>query len=328
MSQDHPDKHQNSAKPLDEAGRLAALYRYEILDSDPEKEFTDIVNLLKSIFNVSFAAVNLIDVNRQWTKAAAGFEPIECRRDDAFCNQTILSNAVVSVEDTRLDSRFSDNRFVAEPYNIRSYLGVPLTSPDGYIIGALCVFDTKTRPFSGADADVLQNFAKVVMSQMELRLTSRQDSLTGGLTRRAFLDHMDRAMAAGGPVSLLMVDLDHFKQVNDRFGHPVGDLVLRNVAQTIHRNLRRSDAFGRLGGEEFGILLSGADASGALVFAERMRRQVAEHHMPELAGAALTLSMGIADYHPGEPRDAWMERADQGLYAAKNGGRNRCMLAG
>ncbi|WP_283176489.1 GAF domain-containing protein [Gemmobacter sp. 24YEA27] len=178
-------------KPLfrlnDEAGRLAALRRYEILDSAPETEFSDIVALVKSIFNTKYAAINLIDSERQWMKAAAGLEPLECGRGDAFCDHTIRGTSALAVEDATADSRFSDNPFVTGEASIRSYLGVPLTSPDGYNIGAICVFDTGLRKFSDADKTVLENFAKVVMSQFELRLIARQDSLTGSLTRRAFM---------------------------------------------------------------------------------------------------------------------------------------------
>ncbi|SEC61773.1 sensor domain-containing diguanylate cyclase [Rhodobacter sp. 24-YEA-8] len=318
-------------KPLfrlnDEAGRLAALRRYEILDSAPETEFSDIVALVKSIFNTKYAAINLIDSERQWMKAAAGLEPLECGRGDAFCDHTIRGTSALAVEDATADSRFSDNPFVTGEASIRSYLGVPLTSPDGYNIGAICVFDTGLRKFSDADKTVLENFAKVVMSQFELRLIARQDSLTGSLTRRAFVERMDRLSGREDPVSLLMIDLDRFKLVNDTFGHPVGDIVLKSVATTIQSSLRKSDALGRLGGEEFAVLLPGADATGALAFADRLRNEIATRKLDEIAGANVTLSIGIADHRAGESRDLWLARADHALYAAKTTGRNRCVVA-
>ncbi|MBJ2149706.1 sensor domain-containing diguanylate cyclase [Paracoccus sp. IB05] len=311
----------------DEAGRLAALRRYEILDSAPETEFADIVALVKSIFNTKYAAINLIDSERQWMKAAAGLEPLECGRGDAFCDHTIRGTSALAVEDASADSRFADNPFVTGEASIRSYLGVPLTSPDGYNIGAICVFDTGLRKFSDADETVLENFAKVVMSQFELRLIARQDSLTGSLTRRAFMERMDRLAGHEEPVSLLMIDLDRFKLVNDTFGHPVGDIVLKTVATTIQSSLRKSDALGRLGGEEFAVLLPGADATGALAFADRLRNEIATRKLAEIAGANVTLSIGIADHRAGESRDAWLARADHALYAAKTTGRNRCIVA-
>lgn len=320
-----------SIKPVfrldDEMGRIAALRRYEILDTQPEVEFADIVNLVKSIFNSRYASINLIDVDRQWMKATAGLDPIECARSDAFCDYTIRGTGTLAVEDATADTRFMNNPFVTGDASIRSYLGAPLTSPDGYNIGAICVFDTEPHKYSAADEAVLTNFAKVVVSQLELRLIARQDSLTGSLTRRAFLDRMDRLMENQQPASLLLIDLDHFKSVNDTFGHPIGDLVLKSVATTVQGSLRRTDAFGRLGGEEFAVLLPGADEQGALAFADRLRAEVAARALPEIAGANITLSIGIAGHDKDESRDQWMARADHALYAAKTTGRNRCVVA-
>ena len=311
----------------DEAGRLAALRRYEILDTEPEKEFADIVNLVKSIFNTTYAAINLIDTERQWMKAAAGLEPIECQRGDAFCDHTIRGTGALAIEDASVDTRFANNPFVTGAAHIRSYLGVPLTSPDGYNIGAICVFDTEPRKFTDADEAVLANFAKVVMSQFELRLIARQDSLSGSLTRRAFLERMDGMLEKKQADTLLLIDLDRFKSINDTFGHPAGDLVLKSVASIIQGTLRRTDSFGRLGGEEFAVLLPASDERGTMAFADRLRGEVAARHLPEIAGGNVTLSMGIAQHRANETRDDWMARADQALYAAKASGRNRCVVA-
>lgn len=311
----------------DEPGRLAALRRYEILDTEPEKEFGDIVSLVKSTFRTRYAAINLIDRDRQWMKATAGLEPIECSRSDAFCDHTIRGTGTFAVEDATADRRFEDNPFVTGEANIRSYLGVPLTSPDGYNIGAICVFDTEPHKYSAADEAVLANFARVVMSQFELRLIARQDSLTGSLTRRAFMDRADRMIEGQGRASLLLIDLDRFKMVNDTFGHPIGDIVLKSVATAIQGSLRRTDVFGRLGGEEFAVMLPGEDEGGALAFADRLRSDVAARHLKEIAGASITLSIGISAYKRGESRDDWVARTDQALYAAKSSGRNRCIVA-
>lgn len=311
----------------DEPARLAALRRYEVLDTKPEVEFAEIVTLVKSIFKTKYAAINLIDVDRQWMKAAAGLEVFECAREDAFCDHTIRATRPLAVEDATVDHRFMNNPFVTGDASIRSYLGAPLTSPDGYNIGAICVFDTEPRQYSVADEAVLASFAKVVMSQLELRLIARQDSLTGSLTRRAFVDRMDRLLEKQQTATLLLIDLDRFKSVNDTFGHPIGDLVLKSLAATVQASLRRTDAFGRLGGEEFAVLLPTTDEQGALAFADRLRAEVAARALPEIAGGSITLSIGIAGHRGGESRDDWMARADDALYAAKKNGRNRCVVA-
>ena len=227
------------------------------------------------------------------------------------------------------DPRFANNHFVTGPLRIRSYLGVPLTTPGGYNIGALCVFGTEPRKFTSEDKEVLCNFARVVISQFELRLTARLDGLTGVLTQRAFMTRMDRIVAdnVDQPASLLLLDLDHFKSVNDRFGHTAGDAVLAHVAATMSGVARKSDSVGRLGGEEFGILLPGANLGEAEGFTQRLRTQLAQASISEIDGGSVTVSAGIAERSPGETRQSWFERADRALYAAKRNGRDRSVAA-
>lgn len=318
----------------EEAGRLAALRRYRILDTEPEEEFEEIVALIRTIFDTSYAAINLIDFDRQWSKAAAGPPGTSagqnnCSRGEAFCNYTIQTDAAMIVKDAANDPRFANSPFVTGPLGVRSYLGVPLTTPDGYNIGALCVFGTEPRSFTLDDIKVLSNFAKVVMSQFELRLTARIDGLTGVLTRRAFMTRLDRIVAENlpQPASLVLLDLDHFKSINDRFGHSAGDGVLSHVAATMNGMARKSDSIGRLGGEEFGILLPGASLSEAQGVADRLRSQFARASIPEINGGTVTVSAGIAERGAGEYRQSWFERADRALYAAKRSGRDRFVVA-
>lgn len=319
----------------DEAGRLAALRRYNILDTEPEEEFDEIVALIRSIFNISSAAINFIDFNRQWSKAAASISSDRCApqnncaRSEAFCDHTIRTHEAMMIEDATKDPRFADNHFVTGPLGVRSYLGVPLTTPDGYNIGALCVFGTEPRSFSPADKEVLNNFAKVVMSQMELRLMARIDGLTGVLTRKAFMTRLDRVVAENGtpPTSLVLLDLDHFKSINDRFGHPAGDAVLSHVAGAMSGLVRRSDSIGRVGGEEFGVLLHDASLVEAQEFARRLQGQLIQLCIPHAGVGAVTVSAGVSERGRGETRDSWFERADQALYAAKRNGRDQVVAA-
>lgn len=319
----------------DEPGRLAALRRYNILDTEPEAEFDEIVALITSIFNISSAAINLIDFDRQWSKAAVGdfserpSSQFNCARSEAFCDHTIRSHDAMMIEDATADPRFANNSLVTGPLGFRSYLGVPLTTPEGYNIGALCVFGTEPRSFTLADKEVLANFAKVVMSQLELRLTARVDGLTGVLNRKAFMTRLDRVVAENGkqPTSLVLLDLDHFKSINDRFGHPAGDSVLMHVTAAMSALLRKADSLGRLGGEEFGILLQDSNVADAEAFTERLRGQFIELAIPEIGGETVTVSAGLAERGTNETRQSWFERADRALYSAKGNGRNRVVAA-
>lgn len=175
---------------------------------------------------------------------------------------------------------------------------------------------------------VMHNITARKQMERELRHLATTDALTGLSNRRHFLDQMGAALARhhrhATPTLLLMIDLDLFKQVNDRYGHGVGDEVLRHCANLMSLSLRSNDLLGRLGGEEFGILLPDTDTSGALDFAERLRRRAAHEVIVTEAGTVtVTLSIGLTaftleDHHI----DVILARADRALYRAKESGRN------
>ncbi|HSI40092.1 MAG TPA: GGDEF domain-containing protein [Xanthobacteraceae bacterium] len=158
------------------------------------------------------------------------------------------------------------------------------------------------------------------------------DDLTGLLNRRGFLTRTRDAVAGGGPVAVLALDLDRFKTINDVYGHAAGDDVLRLFARVLRDNLRGTDIVGRLGGEEFGVVLPGAETAVAREIAERIR--IAFRRSGEglpMRETRLSASIGIATGHlptlaPGEALAALQEQADMALYAAKQGGRDRVML--
>ncbi|PKO57079.1 MAG: hypothetical protein CVU28_00590, partial [Betaproteobacteria bacterium HGW-Betaproteobacteria-21] len=158
------------------------------------------------------------------------------------------------------------------------------------------------------------------------------DPLTGVSNRRHFLELLDAELARvkrlRSQAALLMTDLDHFKQVNDAYGHAAGDQVLKHYVGIIRQTLRKTDTIGRLGGEEFAILLPGDGIDGALELAERLRSRL--EASPVLSDGALisiTVSIGIAALvRTDDTSDAPLQRADVALYAAKEGGRNRVRI--
>lgn len=151
------------------------------------------------------------------------------------------------------------------------------------------------------------------------------DSLTGLSNRRAFDDRLaqeiQRARRHRHALSLVMVDLDHFKEVNDRFGHPVGDQVLRELAQVLRASSRGSDLPFRYGGEEFAILLPETDLPGGVVHGETIRAAIACHEFPHVGHK--TASLGVAQWREEDTAAALLDRADVALYRAKHSGRNR-----
>jgi diguanylate cyclase (GGDEF)-like protein/PAS domain S-box-containing protein len=163
----------------------------------------------------------------------------------------------------------------------------------------------------------------------ELQRVAVTDRLTG-IRNRAYFEEavaaqIARAVRYGVPVSLLMLDLDRFKAINDTYGHLVGDRVLIELTRRLGHHLREVDILARWGGEEFMILMPHCGAREAVHAAEKLRALVAERAFPEVG--AVTVSIGVAEYRPRESDDAWIKRADDALYAAKAGGRNRVCLS-
>lgn len=173
---------------------------------------------------------------------------------------------------------------------------------------------------------------RLLISLLGARRDAAHDPLTGLANRRSAARRLEaegmRARRQGEPLSVLMLDLDHFKRVNDRWGHAAGDRVLAAVARILCEELRGADLPARYGGEEFLAILPNADPAQALRVAERVRERIAGTPiaLPEVT-ARITVSVGIASLAPDEAATALVARADEALYAAKQGGRNRCLAA-
>lgn len=310
---------------LREIDRLANLNQLCVLDTCREEKFDKITELVRVVLDVPIAAVSLIDADRQWFKSIQGLDVTETPRQIAFCAHTILGQVPLNVSDAHADVRFRDNPLVTEEPHIRSYLGAPLRTSDGFNVGALCAIDCRVRHFGPAEEGLLARFAALVADELELRQIAQLDHLTGALSRRAFMQSFEAERtrrADGNGTSIVTFDIDHFKCVNDRYGHPGGDLVLKGVIEAAKLVLRRNDVIGRLGGEEFAILLPDCDRGSALSAAERSRaafEKIRFESMPELRVSA---SFGVAML--GADRiETCLANADAALYMAKRTGRNR-----
>lgn len=181
--------------------------------------------------------------------------------------------------------------------------------------------------FESGASHLLAGFAVLVAEQHALWAEAHLDVLTKVLTRRAFMSDLGRAAAtfqrSGRPCSLIMFDLDHFKKINDTHGHAAGDAVLRAVAHVVQSELRRCDILGRVGGEEFAVLIM-ADHMTALEIAERLRAVIEATVVRDFRQVGFTASLGVATMDATtDTRDALIALADARLYAAKEGGRNR-----
>lgn len=312
----------------DETGRLRALKQLTVLDTPKEKPFEKIVTLVKQTLSVPMCAVSLIDKDRQWFKASRGLDVKETRRDISFCTYAIKGTEPFVVNDACADPMFKDNPMVTGGAKIRSYAGIPLTMSNGYNVGTLCAIDTVARQFTEAEIAILSNFARVIIDELELRQLASIDPLTGALTRRAWFaaanQEVERAIRHKRPVSFLLMDLDHFKSINDQFGHGAGDRVLKRFGSLVSNELRKSDCLGRYGGEEFVIVLPEANLSDARLLAERIGTAVRETKIAEIDHKRWTVSIGVAERFSHETDvPKLLKRADVALYEAKAAGRDR-----
>lgn len=319
-------------RTLDEVGRLSALSRSGLLDPDTDEIFRPITILLQSVFEAPVAFISTIGASRQRYKCSIGLEIDDLPRDLSLCNSVIENATIVAVEDAPNDPRFHDHPLITGPMAIRAYLGAPLISADGYAIGTICMIDKKTRRIQARDIEIIGQFADVVVEQTELLQIAERDFLTGAWTRRAFLQMVSKEMARarrhGEDAAIAMFDLDHFKRINDGLGHGMGDTVLKTTVAACEARMREEETLGRLGGEEFAVLLVGTDLVAAIAAAERLREGIEASKVLEAPHLHFTASFGVAALHDGlERAEDWIEAADRALYRAKRAGRNRSEAA-
>ena len=180
-----------------------------------------------------------------------------------------------------------------------------------------------------AFASTAEKYIDTRAQAVALRQLAHTDSLTGLFNRRhleiALREELHRSARYLRQLSVILVDIDHFKSINDRFGHQVGDVVLREVGAILTHDMREQDFASRWGGEEFCLVLPETDLDTAYALAERLREQLASIEI--LRNADVTASFGIAEYNHHESLDELLERADDALYQAKVAGRNRSEIA-
>ena len=346
-------------KPANEAERLAALRASRLLDSPPEQAYDDLVRLATAICGTTTGAITLVDENRQWFKARQGFDGGQTPLEESFCAYTILDpERVLMVEDTAADPVFADNPAVTGGLKVRFYAGVPLLDAEGMALGSLCVSRRPPPRLPPARAGAMRAPGRQFSQLLQLRGTTRAldlqlrerdwyeqqlvhyaqaleeqnadlteqnriDPLTGLPNRRAFAVALGAAIERAGreqlPLSVALLDLDHFKTINDVNGHAEGDRVLAEVSILLKAHFAAAGMAARYGGEEFAVLIPDAALDQARLQCEFLRQGIAV--LP--IGIVVSGSIGVAQWRAGEEPAQTIARADEALYRAKRGGRDR-----
>jgi diguanylate cyclase (GGDEF)-like protein len=309
--------------PDNEEARLKALFSLDILDTDAEERFDRLTRLAKRMFNVPIALVCLVDRHRQWFKSCDGLNVRETPRDISFCGHAIFHDQLFVIEDASQDERFVDNPLVLGYPHIRFYAGRPLRFIDGSNLGTLCIIDTQPRAMDKEDLEALEDLAELAERELAAVQLATLDELTKISNRRGFIVLAQKALKVcirhSMPASLIYLDLNGFKAINDQFGHGVGDSALVSFAKALENFFRDSDVFARIGGDEFVILLTNTSAEKAQELIERFRLVLGQINKQANAGFDLLFCEGIVacDFDNNCSIDALLDAADRLMYKKK-----------
>lgn len=313
---------------------------------DPDEVMAIVLDSLGQIVSYTRAAIYLLDLGvaaddgGSRAVVAAGLPRLRAERaaDGSVCDP--YADGTPATEDGAVARAMQAQQTLSvATHDGTVALAVPLRA-GGRALGALQV--TNTHPLTDEDVklvELLAAGAAVALQNaylyQETQRLATTDALTGLSNYRHFHDllrlEVERSRRMGYPIGLLMMDLDHFKQVNDRLGHPTGDVALRRVADVLRSRLRRTDVVGRLGGEEFAAVLPGASLAEVAIVAEKVR--IAVQELPPLEGSEdgqrvqLTISVGgTSATSGGGSVEELVDHADRALFVAKRSGRNRVVL--
>ncbi|WP_115719597.1 sensor domain-containing diguanylate cyclase [Gallaecimonas mangrovi] len=329
--------------PINETQRLESLERSGLLNGTDDPRLNRIVKLASRLFGTPVTLISLVAADVQHFKARRGLVDLALPRQTSFCGHVVARAAPMVIKDTSQDSRFFDNPLVIGPPFIRFYAGYPIYF-EGQVLGTLCLIDKKPRQFDDEDMETLESLAAWVeneirlsaMTQEKVTLTGQladaqrramTDSLTGAWTRRLLTEQLSEEVVArsqnGALSTVIAVDLDAFKAVNDQYGHDAGDVVLVELVKRLNDNLRENDLVIRLGGDEFVLFLGACPLAEAESLAQRLLNAVTGSPVviDELLSVNISVSLGVASSNQ-LGLEPLLAMADDALYDSKKKGRH------
>jgi diguanylate cyclase (GGDEF)-like protein len=325
-------------KTVDPLSALLAVTA-KLTESKPlEESLRAVTDAAMSMLPANHASIRLLDGSHSELLSGARsgdgaqHRPMSFRRGQGAIGWVVEYKESLSIEDVAKDPRFVVRK---QGFAIRSLLAEPLWSA-GQVIGVLSLSSSKKRAFNAQHqllARLLANCCTPPIERARLRRLAMTDDLTLAYNQRYLSprvnEEIERARRSGQPLSLLLLDLDHFKLVNDQHGHEVGDTVLRLFADRVRSIVRRVDVFIRRGGEEFLLVMPATALEQARNTAERIRRNLSDKELDVGGGKHLrqTVSIGVACWDFKESPEALQRRADVAMYAAKEQGRDRVVVS-
>jgi diguanylate cyclase (GGDEF)-like protein len=324
--------------------RLAALRASGLLDPGTQNEVLDrLARLTARVLGVPTALVTLVDTDAQRFPGLYGLDNwAGAQRSTplsySFCQYVAGQNAPLIVDDASAVPLLSQNRAYTE-LDVAAYAGVPLRASNGECLGAVCAINSVPVHWTPEVVEVLEDLARAATAEIELRGVVRElaeaqeqlqrlalhDPLTQLLNRRGFAEasrqHLALAQRTFAPFTLLVLDLDAFKVINDTLGHDTGDAALVEMTDVLRDLARDSDIVGRLGGDEFAVLLTGTGDRNVATFRARLEAALAARNSAADRAYVLKASVGSATWLPEYPASmATLHRlADEAMYADKRG---------
>lgn len=302
---------------------------------DEEQLIQDATQLVGEIFNPDYFGIMLLDADESVLYLHSSYQSAGGRKDVRIpLGEGITGKVAQDGKPWYVPDVTKEPAYISAELDMHAELCVPLHSGEG-VIGVINMESEEVEAFNDADLKLLTTFADqlgiaIQRSRLfeQVQKLAVTDELTGITNRRHFFElaqaEFDRAVRYDHPLSVIMIDVDHFKAVNDTYGHTVGDTVLNGIASRLKENCRRVDVFARYGGEEFVVVLPETSLGSALEAAERMRSCVSQQPIDSEVGTLeVTISLGVAALSEETPAlQSLLNRADQALLAAKSDGRN------
>jgi diguanylate cyclase (GGDEF)-like protein len=328
--------------------QLAALRMADLLNTPLEPRFNRLAHLARCALGVKAATISLFDEEREWVKAGDGWDLAALPLAQSLASVLARNGVPVLVDDTIKDERCRHCDLVTKSPEVRFVAVYPLTDQSDNVVGAVVAYDTAPRQSTEEMSRILGEIGQLAQRELSLvevgtgqeqllvKLSSARrqamiDDLTRLWNRRGGLDLLHHAITGGTRQSqgkglgVCIADLDRFKDMNDRYGHSAGDILLKRAAATMVDSVRPADVVCRLGGDEFLLIIPGVSASELTTVLERVRTRVAAHAVRiHEATVCVTLSFGAYLHPPHEPTTIQdlLRGADAAMYQAKAAGRN------
>jgi diguanylate cyclase (GGDEF)-like protein len=313
-------------KPVNEQARLDTLRSLNLRDSVREERFDRLTRLARRLFNVPIAIVSIVDAEREWFKSSLGFELTETAREISFSGHAILGDDLLVVPDTTRDERFHDNPLVLNPPHIRFYAGCPITARNGNKLGTFAIIDHAPRELGESERELLRDLAGMAEQEITAAQHETIDELTMLSNRHGFEVLAERALKvckrSDVPATLLLFNIKDLREINDHFGYAEGNHALEAFSTLLVEIFRESDVIGRIGGDEFVVLLTNTAKTDSPDVLARLTDALKHFNRISRSGYRLAYSVEAVEYDPEMHHSIGelLQEADTHMYQSKRTG--------